>query len=116
MREPSTRLSVRRLLVIVVAKWGGSSDVMMMKVVVLVVVVILYILYVSDIVLHCLGMDFELHSTVLKRSPVLSALLEEAMLEQPTETTYYKSQVNKALDSLVGSAGMFISAVYLIRL
>ena len=100
---------------IVVAEWGGSSDVMMMKVVVL-AAVILYILYISDIVLHCLGMDFELHSTVLKRSPVLSDLLEEAMLEQPTETTYYKSQVNKALDSLVGSAGMFISAVYLIRL
>ena len=100
---------------IVVAKWGGSSDVMIMMVV-LVAAVILYILYILDIVLHCLGMDFELHSTVLKRSPVLSDLLEEAMLEQPTETTYYKSQVNKALDSLVGSAGMFVSAVYLIRL
>lgn len=61
----------------------------------------------TDIVLHCIGLDLELHSTVLKRSVVLCELLGEALQEDPTETTYYKSSVNAALDSLVQSAGQF---------
>lgn len=56
-------------------------------------------------VLHCLGLDFELHSSVLKRSPVLASLLESVLEEEPVDTTYYKSSANKTLDCLVQSAG-----------
>ena len=59
----------------------------------------------ADVVLHCLGIDFELHSAVVKKSAVLASLLEKALAEEPVDTTYYKSSVNKTLDSLVHSAG-----------
>ncbi|KAF6040726.1 BTBD16 [Bugula neritina] len=57
-----------------------------------------------DVLLRCMDMDFELHSLVLKRSPVLSSLLEETMGSTPVDMSYYKSSVNKTLDGLISSS------------
>ncbi|XP_067936677.1 BTB/POZ domain-containing protein 16-like [Watersipora subatra] len=57
-----------------------------------------------DVLLHCLGTDFELHSAVVSKSRVLSSLLVEAEAMKPEQTVYYKSAANYTLDTLVDSA------------
>ena len=62
-------------------------------------------LYIIDVLLHCLGMSWELHRPFLQRSETLSTLLETA--EDPAPKKYYKSKLSEDLDNFVNKSGLY---------
>ena len=56
-------------------------------------------LYIVDVVLKCLGMDWELHRPFLQKATVLSNLLKTA--GDPKMQKYYRNPASETLDTYI---------------
>lgn len=59
----------------------------------------------ADVLLHCLGMDWELHRPFLQKSETLTNLLMTA--EDPTPQRYYKSAASETLDNYIKKSNFY---------
>lgn len=58
-----------------------------------------------DVLLRCLGMDWELHRPFLQKSETLTELLKTA--EDPTPQRYYKSAASETLDNYIKKSNFY---------
>lgn len=60
---------------------------------------------ISDILLKCMGMDWELHRPFLQKAESLALQLKE--VEDPSQQHYYRSPVSKTLDTYVSHSNFY---------